>query len=100
MIAAGAVALLTPYAVLGPGADHALEPGLVPLRAVGGHVAGAALVGLLFSLVVEGPAPVLQIVLGLGLGTVFGSGDDVAVEEVQPKLLTTRLKSRKILNKQ
>jgi hypothetical protein len=42
-------------------------------------VAGTALVRLLLSLVVEGPAPVLEVVLSLGLGTVLGGGDDVAV---------------------
>jgi hypothetical protein len=73
------MALLTTDTVLGPGADHAFHAVLVAFLAVVRHVAGAAFVGLLFALVVEGPTAVLQVVLGLRFGAVFGGGDDVTV---------------------
>ena len=78
VIATSTVAFLAPDAVFSPGSDHPLEARLVALGLVGGHVAGAALVRLLFARVVGGPAAVFQVVLGLCLGPILGSGDNVA----------------------
>ena len=69
------MAFLTADTVFYPGADHSRKPILITFRAITRHMARTTLIRLFFTLMIERPGSVFDVVLGFCFGTVFGLGD-------------------------